>query len=68
VAGTHAMMFFPFAFQLCWTIIAIISVRGQQIDQNTAVATANIPASTSDKIVVSREALLAKRMDVMDTL
>jgi hypothetical protein len=62
------MMFFHFAFLLCWAIIAIIAVRGQQIDQNIAAATVNIPASTSDKIVVAGEALLARWADVRDTL
>jgi hypothetical protein len=63
------MMFFSFAFQLCWTVIAIISfVRGQQLDQNTATATANMPTSTPDKVVDSQEALVARWTDVMSTL
>jgi FAD synthase len=63
------MMFFTLAFQLCWTVIAIISfVRGQQLDQNTATATANIPISTPNKVVDSRGALVARWTDVMSTL
>jgi hypothetical protein len=63
------MMFFSLAFQLCWTVIAIISfVRGQQLDQNTATATANMPTSTPDKVVDSQEALVARWTDVISTL
>jgi hypothetical protein len=62
------MMFFSFAFQLCWTVIAIISfVRGQQVDQNTATATVNIPASTTDAVVHSGKALSTGWIDVRHT-
>jgi hypothetical protein len=62
------MMFSSVAFQLCWTVIAIISfVRGQQLDQSTATATVNIPVSTLDAVAHSGEALFTRWTDVRHT-